>query len=58
MAKMTRDFTFVDDIAQGTALALDCVAEASETFSKEIPLPDTSHAPYRIHNIGHQTPCL
>lgn len=20
------------------------------------PLPDTSHAPYRIHNIGHQTP--
>ena len=19
-------------------------------------MPDTSHAPYRIHNIGHQTP--
>jgi UDP-glucuronate 4-epimerase len=54
--QMTRDFTFVDDIAQGTVRALDCVAQASEAFSKETPLPDTSHAPYRIHNIGHQTP--
>jgi len=54
--QMTRDFTFVDDIAQGTVRALDCVAKASDAFSKEHPLPDTSHAPYRIHNIGHQTP--
>jgi UDP-glucuronate 4-epimerase len=27
--QMTRDFTFVDDIAQGTVRALDCVAKAS-----------------------------
>ena len=54
--EMTRDFTFVDDIAQGTVRALDCVATASDTFSKEQPLPDVSHAPYRVHNIGHQTP--
>ena len=53
---MTRDFTFVDDIAEGSVCALDSVATACATFSKDSPLPDTSHAPYRIHNIGHQTP--
>lgn len=40
---MQRDFTYIDDIVEGVVRVLDC-------------LPTSSSAPYRIFNIGNNTP--
>jgi len=53
---MSRDFTFIDDIAEGTVKALSCVATPNAEFSHAHPISDTSSAPYRIFNIGNQQP--
>jgi UDP-glucuronate 4-epimerase len=50
--KMRRDFTYVDDIAQGTVRTLDRIPTGKPGSSE----PDSSHAPYRIYNIGNHTP--
>jgi UDP-glucuronate 4-epimerase len=53
---MSRDFTYVDDVAEGTVRALDCVASSSPLFDTLNPVTDMSDAPYRIFNIGNQQP--
>jgi UDP-glucuronate 4-epimerase len=53
---MSRDFTFIDDIAEGTVRALHCVATPNNQFNHAQPVSDTSSAPYRIFNIGNQQP--
>ena len=53
---MSRDFTFIDDIAEGTVRALHCVANPNNQFNHADPVSDTSSAPYRIFNIGTQQP--
>jgi len=54
--KMLRDFTYIDDIAQGTVRVLDHIAIADPAFSTIKPRPGTSNAPYRIYNIGNNQP--
>ena len=54
--KMQRDFTYIDDIAEGTVRVLDCIATPNPDFSKDIPDPGTSYAPYRVYNIGNHQP--
>ncbi|HKJ20010.1 MAG TPA: NAD-dependent epimerase [Woeseiaceae bacterium] len=51
-----RDFTYVDDIAEGIVHALDHVAEPNAEWSSDAPDPGTSRAPYRLYNIGNQRP--
>lgn len=51
---MSRDFTYVDDIAEGTINAMNCVAQPSDSFDANKPKSDISNAPYRIYNIGNQ----
>ncbi len=51
-----RDFTYVDDIVKGVAAAVDHVATPDPTWDSDHPNPSTSHVPYRIYNIGNQTP--
>jgi UDP-glucuronate 4-epimerase len=51
-----RDFTYVDDIAEGIVHALDHVAEPNADWSSDAPDPGTSQAPYRLYNIGNQRP--
>ena len=51
-----RDFTYVDDIAEGIVHALDHVAEPNTDWSSDAPDPGTSRAPYRLYNIGNQRP--
>jgi UDP-glucuronate 4-epimerase len=53
---MSRDFTFIDDIAEGTVRALHCIATPNTQFNQAQPVSDTSSAPYRIFNIGNQQP--
>lgn len=54
--KMRRDFTYVDDIAEGTVRVLDRVATSNQSFNTDLPDPGTSYAPYRIYNIGNHQP--
>ncbi len=51
-----RDFTYVHDIVEGVIAALDHVAAPDPKWDSDHPNPNTSNAPYRIYNIGNQTP--
>ena len=54
--KMTRDFTFVDDIVEGVIRVLDKPATPSVAFDPLDPDPSISSAPYRVFNIGNSQP--
>ena len=51
-----RDFTYVDDIVKGVLAAVDHVATPDPAWDSDHPNPSTSNVPYRIYNIGNQTP--
>jgi UDP-glucuronate 4-epimerase len=51
-----RDFTYVDDIVKGVVAAVDHVASPDPNWDSDHPDPSTSNAPFRIYNIGNQTP--
>jgi UDP-glucuronate 4-epimerase len=51
-----RDFTFVDDIAQGVVRAMDRPAQPNPQWDGDAPDPGTSKAPYRLYNIGNNQP--
>jgi UDP-glucuronate 4-epimerase len=54
--QMIRDFTFVDDIAEGVVRVLDRPATADPAFDAAQPDPARSNAPYRVFNIGNSDP--
>ncbi|MDH3689350.1 MAG: NAD-dependent epimerase [Gammaproteobacteria bacterium] len=54
--QMTRDFTYIDDIIEGVARVVDTPAQSDPGWSGDRPNPATSLAPYRIYNIGNNTP--
>ena len=54
--RMQRDFTYIDDIAEGVVRVLDRPAQPDPAFDKECPDPASSWAPYRIFNIGNHQP--
>lgn len=51
-----RDFTYIDDIAEGVVRALDRVATGDSSWDSDNPDPGTSRAPYRLYNIGNNQP--
>lgn len=51
-----RDFTYIDDIVEGVVRSLDRVASPNNAWSGEKPDPSSSKAPYKVYNIGAQTP--
>jgi UDP-glucuronate 4-epimerase len=54
--KMKRDFTYIDDIVQGTIDAMQISAEPDAEWNSDRPTPQSSSAPYRVYNIGnHQS---
>ena len=54
--QMVRDFTYIDDIVEGVIRVLDKPATPSPSFDAAHPDPATSHAPYRVFNIGNSQP--
>ena len=54
--KMVRDFTYIDDIAQGVVRVLDRPATVDAGFDAAAPDPARSNAPYRVFNIGNNDP--
>lgn len=54
--EMVRDFTYIDDIAEGVVLALDRTATADPLYDARTGNPARSSAPYRLFNIGNHNP--
>ena len=53
---MSRDFTYVADIVDGIIKVIDNPAKSSSFFDAKNLNPDISSAPYRIYNIGNNSP--
>jgi UDP-glucuronate 4-epimerase len=51
-----RDFTFVSDIAEGVVRSCYHVATENPDWTGTAPDPATSKAPFRIYNIGNNSP--
>ena len=54
--KMSRDFTYIDDIVKGIVKVIDNPAKVNERFDTSKPDASSSLAPYRIYNIGNNAP--
>ncbi len=53
---MRRDFTFIDDVVQAVVRLIDRPARGDPDWSAEAPDPSRSSAPWRIYNIGNNSP--
>ena len=53
---MMRDFTHIDDIVEGIARLIQIPASPNNAWSGDAPDPATSKAPYRLYNIGNNSP--
>jgi UDP-glucuronate 4-epimerase len=51
-----RDFTYIDDIVEGVIRVLDSPAIPNPNWSGDNPDSGTSHAPWRLYNIGNNSP--
>jgi UDP-glucuronate 4-epimerase len=54
--KHKRDFTYIDDIVEGVIRTLDNVATPNPAWQSDTPDPATSSAPFRVYNIGNNSP--
>jgi len=54
--KMSRDFTYIDDIVDGIVKVIDNPATPDPKFDTQNPDPASSLAPYRLYNIGNNAP--
>ncbi|PND37647.1 protein CapI [Paucibacter aquatile] len=54
--KMIRDFTYIDDIAEGVVRVLDRPATPEPGYDSDKSDPAHSNAPYRVFNIGNHAP--
>ena len=54
--QMVRDFTYVDDIAEGVVRTLDRIATADPAYDPAQADPARSNVPYRLFNIGNHNP--
>ncbi len=51
-----RDFTYIDDIVEGVVRVLDRPATPNPKWSGDNADSGTSHAPWRLYNIGNNSP--
>jgi UDP-glucuronate 4-epimerase len=54
--KCRRDFTYIDDIVEGVVRTLESIPGPDPRWSGAVPDCATSHAPYRVYNIGNHQP--
>jgi UDP-glucuronate 4-epimerase len=54
--KMERDFTYISDIVNGIAKMVDQPPTGNVEWDPEHPDPSASTAPYRLYNIGNNSP--
>ena len=53
---MMRDFTYIDDIVEAMVRLIDLPAMPDTEWDAAAPSPASSDAPYRIYNIGNNSP--
>lgn len=53
---MVRDFTYIDDIVEGVVRVVMKIAQSNSNWDGTRPDPASSKAPYRIYNIGSNSP--
>ncbi|MDT0627701.1 NAD-dependent epimerase [Alteromonas sp. W364] len=51
-----RDFTYIDDIVSGVIKTMMHVAQQNPEWDPKAPSPSSSKGPWRVYNIGAQTP--
>jgi UDP-glucuronate 4-epimerase len=54
--KHRRDFTYIDDIVEGILRVIDRPAMSNHLWSGDNPDSGTSIAPWRVYNIGNNSP--
>ncbi|MBK1649871.1 NAD-dependent epimerase [Rhabdochromatium marinum] len=54
--KHRRDFTYIDDIVEGVIRVLDHIPEPNPRWNGAQPDSATSRGPYRLYNIGNNSP--
>jgi UDP-glucuronate 4-epimerase len=54
--KMRRDFTYIDDVVQAVVRLIDRPAQGDRNWSSDAPDPASSSAPWRVYNIGNNSP--
>ncbi|MBN1907633.1 MAG: NAD-dependent epimerase [Deltaproteobacteria bacterium] len=53
---MKRDFTYIDDIVTGVVKVLDHPPMGNSEWSGKVPDTSSSPAPYKVYNIGNNSP--
>lgn len=54
--KMRRDFTYIDDVVESVTRLVNMPAQPDPSWSGASPNPARSNAPWRIYNIGNNSP--
>ena len=54
--KHRRDFTYIDDIVEGIIRVIDKPAQPNKSWNGNNPDPGSSEAPWRVYNIGNNSP--
>jgi UDP-glucuronate 4-epimerase len=53
---LKRDFTYIDDIVEGVVRVIDTPPEENKNWNQDDSDPSRSNAPYKIYNIGNNSP--
>lgn len=53
---MQRDFTYIDDIVEGISRVIFSIPQKNDSWTGSNPDPSSSLAPYKIYNIGNNSP--
>ena len=51
-----RDFTYIDDIVSGVIKVIDNPAQRNQDWTGKNPDPSSSRAPWKVYNIGNNSP--
>lgn len=54
--KMSRDFTYIDDIVEGLIRINQTPASSDKSWNSSSPNPASSTAPFKLYNIGNNGP--
>ena len=54
--RMRRDFTYIDDVTEAIVRLVNRPSEPNPAWSGDAPDPATSHAPWRLYNVGNSRP--
>lgn len=54
--KMSRDFTYIDDIVEGVIQVIKNIPQPNPLWIDDDSNPSSSNAPYKLYNIGNSQP--